>query len=78
MILDLKMFAHKGCKIAVAKKGFYGFFPLFTPLKRLFALTFQSPISKLFRLFESIGKTFSHKGCNIAAHKTYFSANLPH
>ena len=76
MILDLKTFAPKGCKIAMAKKGFYEFFHLFTPLKRLFAPTFQSQISKLFRLFESMGKFFSHKGCSIAAHKTYFLANF--
>ena len=53
------------------------------PFKRLFAPTFQSSISKLFRFLESLGKndgnkrfqilkTFAHKGCKIAMTKKFF------
>ena len=54
-----------------------------TPFNGLFAPTSRSPMSKLFRFSESLGKSngkkwsqiwklFSHKGCKIAAAKTVF------
>ena len=51
------------------------FFHLFTPFKRFFAPTSQSPMSKLFRFSESFGKSngkkwsFDHKGCKIDERK---------
>ena len=60
----MKTFASKGCKTTAAKKVYHRFsFHLFTPLKRLFASTSQSPMSKLFNLL----KFFTSKGCKIAA-----------
>ena len=76
MVSDLKTFAHKRCKIAAAKKGFYRFFHFFSPFKDLFAPTSQSPISKLFRFSEFFGEkrwkevvseSFAHKERKIAA-----------
>ena len=58
MVSDVKIFAQKWSKIAVENKVFYRFFsPLFTPFKRLCAPISQSPMSKPFRCFESLGKT---------------------
>ena len=86
MVSDLAMLAHKGCKIAAAKKVFYSFFHLFALFKPLFAPISQSSIYKLFRFSESLGKSnakkcsqntkFSQKGCKIAAQKKCFLANF--
>ena len=66
MVSDLKTFAHKESKLAAAKKVFYRFFlHLFTPFKRLSAPTSQSPMSKLFRFLESLGKSNGKKWSQI-------------
>ena len=66
VVSDLKIFAHKGCKMAVAKKVFYGFFlNLFIPFKHLFAPTSQSPMSKLCGFSESLGKSIGKKWSQI-------------
>ena len=48
-----------GLKLPRQKKFFFLqiFLHLFTPFKRLYAPTFWSPMSKLFRFSESLGKT---------------------
>ena len=56
VVSDLKTFAHKRCKIAASKKFFTEFIHLFTPFERLFAITFQSPMSKLLDLRNPRGK----------------------
>ena len=57
MVPDLKTFAHKGCcKSTWQKKLCFFLLHLFTPFKRLFASTSRSPMSKLFRFLESLGK----------------------
>ena len=67
VVSDLIIFAQKWSKTATAKKFFSRFFllHLFTPLKRLFAHLSQSPISKLFRFSESLGKTKAKKWSQI-------------
>ena len=66
MVSDLKTFAHKWCKITAAKKKInLRFFHLFTPFKRPFAPTSRSPMSKLFRFLESLGKSFGKKWSQI-------------
>ena len=62
MVSDLKTFAHKGCKIATAKKALADLFHLFTTIKRFFVRTYRSPITKLFRLSEPLGKSNGEKG----------------
>ena len=52
----LKTFAHKECKIAMANYFFYVYFYLFTLLKRLFAPTSRSSMSKLFIYLEFLGE----------------------
>ena len=62
----MKTFAHKGCKVAAAKKVFFtDFFYLFTLYKSLFAPTFRSPMSKLFKFLESLGKNNEKKWSQI-------------
>jgi hypothetical protein len=66
MVSDLKIFAHKGCKIAVAKKVFYGFKKKnFVPFKHLFAPTSRSLMSKPFGFSESLGKSIGKKWSQI-------------
>ena len=65
MVSDLTTFAHKGCKIAVAKKVFTDFFDLFALFQRLFAPLSQSAMSKLFRFSESLVKSNGKKWCQI-------------
>ena len=58
MVSDLNIFAHKWSQISAAKKVFIMDYPhLFTPFKRLFTPTSQSPMSKLFRFSKSLGKS---------------------
>ena len=49
----------------VGKLFFTDLFPLFTPFKRLFAPTSRSPMSKLFRYSESLGKSNGKKWSQI-------------
>ena len=60
MVSDLKTYAHKRSKI-IAWISFY----LFTTFKRLFAPTSQSPMSRLFRISESLGKSNGKKWSQI-------------
>ena len=68
VVSDSKTFTYKGCKIAGQTKVCFGanfailnriFLVLvfLTPFTSLFAPTSQSPMSKLFRFLESLGKT---------------------
>ena len=79
MVSDVNIFAQKWSKIGAVEKVFYRLFFFIFSL-RLFAPTSQSPMFKLIRFSESLGKTkwkevvsdlntFAHKGCKIAAHK---------
>ena len=66
--LRFETFAHKGCKIAAAKIVFTDFFLLlylFILFIFLFVPTSQSPISKLFRFSESLGKSNGKKWSKI-------------
>ena len=62
MVSDLKTFVHKRCKIAAAKKDFKKkYIYLYTLFMRLFALTSQSPMSKLLESLVKVkGKKWSH------------------
>ena len=51
-----KLLLIKGVKSPRRKKVLTNFFHLFTPFKRIFAPTSQSPMPKLFRFSESLGK----------------------
>ena len=67
MVSDVNILAQKCSKIPSAKIVFFYRFviPLFTPFKHLCAPTFQSPMSKLFRFTESLGKTNGKKWSHI-------------
>ena len=69
-VSDLKTFGHEACKIAAMKrKKITDFFlHLFTSFKRLFAPNFWSPMSKLFRYFESLGKSNGKKWSQTVKH----------
>ena len=60
MVSDLKTFAHKGCKIAAAKKAFF--------------MEVCSFVLSVFRFSESLGTSNGKKGCQIYqtfVHKEY-------
>ena len=86
VVSDLKTFAHKGCKIAAAKKVFFliffSFGFLFTLCKCISAPTSRSPISKKNRysgfLGKSNGKKWSQiwKGAKLPRKKVFFLANF--
>ena len=59
-----KLLLLKGVKLPRPKQ-IYRFFYLFTPFKRLFVPTSQSPMSNLLRLFESFGKSNAKKWSQI-------------
>ena len=76
MVSDLKTFTKKGCKIAAQKKVcFWANFALLsriflvsvflTPFNGLFAPTSRSPMSKLFRFLEFLGKSNGKKWSQI-------------
>ena len=56
-----KLLLIKGVKSPRRKKFFLRIFHLFTLFKRLFAATSRSPMSKLFRYSESLGKSNGKK-----------------
>ena len=61
-----KFFLVKGVKLPRQKAFFTDlFFNFFTPFKRLFAPTSQSPMSKLFRFPEYLGKNNTKKWSQI-------------
>ena len=76
VVSDLKTFTNKRCKIAARKKNcFCANFALLsmiflvsvflTPFNNLFAPTSRSPMSKLFRVSESLGKSNGKKWSQI-------------
>ena len=65
VVSRLNIFTQIWSKIAAAKSFFTDFFHLFTPFKRLFAPTSQSPMFKNFKLSESLGKSIGKKGSQI-------------
>ena len=75
MVSDLKTFTKKSVKLPSKKNGFWANFALLTriflvsvfltPFKCIFYPTFQSPISKLIRFTESLGKSIGQKGSQI-------------
>ena len=56
-----KLMLIKGVKSSPQKKVFYRFFYLFPPFKSFFAPTSKSPLSKLLRFLESLGKSNGQK-----------------
>ena len=63
MVSDFKKNLIKGVKSPRQNKFFLtDLLHLFTPFTRLFALTIQSPMSKLFRFSESLKKSNGKKG----------------
>ena len=75
MLSDFKTYTNKGCKIAAQKKCFWANLALLSRIffgigvsyssQRCFAPTFQSPMCKVFRLSESLGKSKGKKGSQI-------------
>ena len=71
MVSDLKTFTFKGCKIVAQKKRFCANFALLsriflvsvflTPFNSIFAPTSRNPMSKHFRILESLGKNHEKK-----------------
>ena len=71
-------FFSKWSKIAALKKVLTDFFPLFTPFKPLFAPTFWSPMSKLFRFYECLGENNGKKWSHIWILLLIKGVKLPH
>ena len=90
MVSDLKFFAKNCVQLTRQKKFFYGFFSshLFTPFNSPFAHTSWSPMSKIFRYLESLGKSngkmwsqiwtfFTQKWCKIPR-QNFFKTDFCH
>ena len=65
MVSDVNIFAQKWSKIAAAKKFLTNFFSLCSLRLNALCPHFQSPMSKLFRFSESLGKTNGKKWSQI-------------
>ena len=80
VVSDLKTLAHKGCKIARAKKKNYGFFSFIHSILTSFCPHFPKSNFQAFKIFGILGgekwkevvsdlRTFAHKGCKTAAQR---------